>query len=80
MRKHEPTIEQALSQKKYFRDLTIDLIDYILYNYSEDKLIKYLIHRGYTQRDLVNELYFDQATVEAIILDLADPYEGETLL
>jgi DNA-binding MarR family transcriptional regulator len=75
MRKNEPTIQQALAQKEYYKDLSTDLIEYILYNYSENKLLKYLIHRGYTQRDLVKELYFDQATVEEAILELANGYK-----
>jgi uncharacterized protein YpiB (UPF0302 family) len=75
MRKNEPTIQQALAQKEYYKDLSTDLIEYILYNYSEDKLLKYLIKRGYTQRDLVKELYFDQATVEEAILELANGYK-----
>ena len=79
MRKNEPTIHQALAQKKYFRDLTIDLIDYILTYYSEDKLLKHLINYGYTQKDLVDELYFDYETVKAIFDSLRDPYEGERL-
>lgn len=80
MRKNEPTIQQALAQKEYYKDLSSDLIEYILYSYSEDKLLKYLIHRGYTQKDLVNTLYFDYETVKAIFDGLINPYEGEVLL
>lgn len=79
MIKYELTMEQALSQKKYFRDLTIDLIDYILTYYSEDKLLRHLINGGYTQRDLVKELFFDYETVKDIFDSLRDPYEGERL-
>jgi hypothetical protein len=79
MRKNEPTIQQALAQKEYYKDLSTDLIEYILYNYSENKLLKYLIHRGYSQKDLVNELYFDYDTVKDIFDSLLDPYRGERL-
>lgn len=78
--KYELTMEQALAQKRYYKELSSELIDYILYSYSEDKLLKYLIHLGYTQKDLVDTLYFDYETVKAIFDGLINPYAGERLL
>ena len=75
MRKNEPNINQVLAQKQYYKDLAHDLIEYVLYNYSEDKLLKFLIKRGYRQNDLVHELFFDAETVEQTIVELLSPEE-----
>ena len=81
MRKHEPTINQVLAQKQYYKDLAHDLIEYILYNYSEDRLLKHLIRRGYSKNDLVHELYFDEETVDQTIQEVfPEYYKKEHLL
>jgi hypothetical protein len=74
MRKNEPTINQVLAQKQYYKDLAEDLIQYILYNYSEDRLLKHLIRRGYSKNDLVHELYFDEETVDQTIQEVFPKY------
>ena len=81
MRKHEPNINQVLAQKQYYKDLVEDLMQYILYNYSEDRLLKYLIKRGYRKNDLVHELYFDEETVDQTIQEVfPEYYKKEHLL
>jgi hypothetical protein len=81
MRKNEPTINQVLAQKQYYKDLAEDLMQYILYNYSEDRLLKHLIRRGYSKNDLVHELYFDEETVDQTIQEVfPEYYKKEHLL
>jgi hypothetical protein len=71
MRKHEPTIQQALAKAKWYEDLTEDLIRVLNYKHGDEFVIEYLLKLGYKkEEDIIDELGFDRDFVNGVIEDI----------
>jgi hypothetical protein len=72
-RKFEPNINDVLKEKellikqvKFYKNLMLDLTDYIITNGDEEHLIESLLASNYTPLEIINDMEFDRETVEHI--------------
>ena len=72
-RKFEPNINDVLKEKellikqvKFYKNLMLDLTDYIITNGDEEHLIESLLASNYTPWQLVHDMSFDENLVSSI--------------
>jgi len=72
-RKFEPNINDVLKEKelltqqvKFYKNLMLDLTDYIITNGDEEHLIESLLASNYTPWQIITDMSFDRETVSDI--------------
>jgi len=70
MRKNEPTLQQALAQAQYYRDLFDTVVALVNFRLGDEAVVSYLIECGYDpEKDLIQELRYDRTFIEGILED-----------